>query len=421
MRTERACAIGEQWFTERRPGERWFTTAGDPACLINGRPTELADGYKRAAEILSNARHPLVFGLAGVTCEAVRAAVALADRLGASIDPADPASAALTTAIQSHGIVTATLGEVRHRTDLIVFWHVDPATTHPRHFERYSLTCASRFAPGGRADRFCVVVDHEPTATAAEADLFLQIAPGSDATALAALRELLVGEKKHAADGNDDYRSKMNRLCDETGAPVAEWQQLVDRMKAARYTALFFDPGRGTLTPALSQRERGQAGVLESLLKLAHSMNDKSRLVVVPMGSAGNANGAEQVLTWQTGYPHSVSFAAGYPQCDPQQYSAEAMLSGGEADAALVVDAAAVASLSEAARAHLAAIPNIVLSARQAAASSSAAVAFRVAVPGIETGGTVFRVDGVPLPLRPALASRHPAAEVVLAEITSRI
>ncbi len=460
MRSDRTCPLGERWFSDRgsteSPGERWFTTAGKPACLIAGRPVELTAGYDRAADILRQAERPLLFGLAGATCEAVRAAVALADRRGACIDPADDGTAAITTAVQSGGIVTATLGEVRHRAEVVIFWHVDPATTHPRHFERYSLTCAGRFVPRGRADRFCVVVDQRPTATAAEADLFLQVAPGGETAALAALRELLVGEEPHDEGGNDEYRSKMDRLCGQTGVPLAKWQELADRVKAARYTAVFFDPARSTLTPTLSPRERGRPGVLESLLRLAHDLNDPARLVVVPMGAAGNANGAEQVLTWQTGYPYAVSFADGYPRFDPERYSAEAMLASGAADAALVVDAAAVASLSAAARAHLATIPTIVLSCGRSpdratgrtarlpvcagsgdprttesgdprttadadVATLAATVAFRVAVPGIHTGGTVFRVDGVPLALRPAMASQYASAETVLAETSARV
>lgn len=395
VEAERACPIGR----------RWFTTAGatdyEPSCRVDGKPAELAAGYDRAAEMLAAARCPLVLGLAGATCEAIRVAVSLADRLGACIDPADDGTAALTRAVQSSGIVTATLGEVRHRADLVIFWHVDPATTHPRHFERYSLSCAGRFVPRGRADRFCVVVDERQTATAAEADQFLQIEPGGDAPSLAALRALAAGDELDAV-----------AVEHETGVPLAKWQALVDRAKAARYTAVFFDPGRKVLD---------RPAALASLLKLAHDMNSKTRFVVVPLGSAGNANGAEQVLTWQTGYPAAVSFADGCPQFDPERHSAEAMLSGGGADAALVVDAAAADALSVAARAHLATIPKFVLTTEAVDTASTAAVAFRVAVPGIHTRGTVFRADGVPLALRPAISSPHPSAESVLTEIGNRI
>jgi formylmethanofuran dehydrogenase subunit B len=405
VQADRACPIGERWFTESS------LTDNAPSCLIDGEAAELAVGYDRAAEILAGAQSPLVFGLAGATCEAVRVAVVLADRLGACIDPADDATAALTTAVQSAGLVTATLGEVRHRADLVIFWHVDPATTHPRHFERYSLTCVGRWIPHGRAERTCVVVDHEPTATAAQADLFLQIQPGRDADALAVLQTLAVGAELDTA-GADSDRSKMDRLCGRTGVALSRWQELTDRMNTARYGALFFDPGRNT---------PDRAAALESLLRLVHDMNEHTHFVALPIGQASNATGAEQVLTWQTGYPHSVSFAEGYPQFDPDRYSAEAMLRAGRADATLVVDAVATPRLSDAAREHLATIPTIMLSTSKEDVASTAAVVFRVAVPGIHAGGTVFRSDGVPLPLRLALASPRPTAETVLTEVNQRI
>ena len=42
-------------------------------------------------------------------------------------------------AFQDQGRVSATLGEVKNRADLVIFWGVDPLTTHPRHWERYSV------------------------------------------------------------------------------------------------------------------------------------------------------------------------------------------------------------------------------------------------------------------------------------------
>ena len=71
------------------------------------------------------------------------------------------------------GRVSATLGEVRHRADLVVFWSVDPVSTHPRHLERYSVEPRGRFVPEGRGARAVVVLDAERSATAERADVFV--------------------------------------------------------------------------------------------------------------------------------------------------------------------------------------------------------------------------------------------------------
>ena len=57
----------------------------------------------------------------------------------------------------------------------------------------------------------------------------------------------------------------------------------------------------------------------------------------MPLGSRGNIAGAENVLTWQTGYPWAVNLARGYPRFNPGEYSTVQILDRGEPDAALII------------------------------------------------------------------------------------
>ena len=66
-------------------------------------------------------------------------------------------------------------------------------------------------------------------------------------------------------------------------------------------------------------------------------MNAHARFVCMSMGGPGNAAGAENVLTWQTGYPFAVSLGRGYPRFGPRDYTAADVLERGECDAALIV------------------------------------------------------------------------------------
>ncbi len=161
-----ACALGESWFKSQRRDQ-------GPVCLIEGKPSSLNDGIERAARILSEARYPLVFGLCETTSAGQRAAVSLADRIGACVDPTPRVEHGPTVlAMQEVGEVTCTLGEVSNRGDLIIFWCCDPVESHPRHVGRYSLEPAGQFVAQGREDRFCVVVDVRKTATAQIADQY---------------------------------------------------------------------------------------------------------------------------------------------------------------------------------------------------------------------------------------------------------
>jgi formylmethanofuran dehydrogenase subunit B len=90
-------------------------------------------------------------------------------------------------AFQGVGEVTCSLGEVKNRADLVIFWGSNPAESHPRHWGRYSTMPKGLFAPNGRKDRTGVLVDGRRSKLAPAADLFLQIKPRKDFEALWAL------------------------------------------------------------------------------------------------------------------------------------------------------------------------------------------------------------------------------------------
>ncbi len=88
----------------------------------------------------------------------------------------------------------ATLGQIKNRADLIIFWGCNPAEAHPRHALRYSSNVCGRFTPDGRAGRKVIVVDVRETRTSKNADLFVRINPGEDYQVISALRMMLAGK-----------------------------------------------------------------------------------------------------------------------------------------------------------------------------------------------------------------------------------
>ena len=100
-----------------------------------------------------------------------------------------------TLAQQLVGIPTCSLGEVKNRADVVVFWGCNPMEAHPRHFSRYSVAARGLEVARGRKDRQVIVVDVRKTATAKGADLFLQVEPGGDFEVLTVLRALVKGHE----------------------------------------------------------------------------------------------------------------------------------------------------------------------------------------------------------------------------------
>ncbi|MBA3482221.1 MAG: formylmethanofuran dehydrogenase subunit B [Pirellulales bacterium] len=373
-------------------------------CLIDGKPADVDAALARAAEILQAASAPLVMGFERATVETQRHAVELADRLGGFLDPTDERGVSRNhAAIQTVGAVTATLGEVAARSDLVVYWNVDPATTHPRHLERFARRPYSAPAAPTKLRRV-ITVAAARSKTSTASDEYLELESCGEAAALAVLRTLLRG-------GDLD----LAQVAAQTGAPLEQWAYLAQRLKTAQYVALFYEPAPG---------EPGRLGpdvLSQGITDLVRELHRHTRAAALRLGAPWNAVGAAQVLTWQTGFPSAVSFAPGYPTYLPREASAQALLERGEVDAALIIGADPAAHLSAVARAHLATIPHVVLDDHLNATASSAAVVLFTAKFGLETAGNVFRSDAVALPLKPAVTPTLPDAAALLAKLLERI
>jgi formylmethanofuran dehydrogenase subunit B len=293
--------------------------------------------------------------------------------------------------------VTCTLGEVKNRADFILYWGGNPAECHPRHFTKYTLTQKGKFVPQGRKGRYMVLVDIRETPSARAADLFLQIQPGKDFELVTTLIALVKGRPVNR-----------DRVA-ETGVTVEQLQDLVDRMKRARFGVLFFGMG-------LSMT-RGKHMNSASVLSLVTELNAFTKFVAMPMRGHGNVTGADMVIRWTTGYPFGVNLSRGYPRFNPGEFSTVDLLVRGDNDAALILGADPGATMPQPAIEHLRRIPTIVLDPKVTHTSRLARVHITTAATGISAPGTVYRMDEVPLPLRPALRSPYPTDEEVLRRI----
>jgi formylmethanofuran dehydrogenase subunit B len=289
------------------------------------------------------------------------------------------------------------LGEVKNRADFIIYWGGNPAECHPRHFSKYTLTQKGKFVPEGRKGRTMVLVDIRETMSAKAADIFLQIRPGKDFEVVTALRAIV---KNQPVDGE--------RVA-ETGLTVEQLQDLVARMKRARFGVIFFGMG--------VSMTRGKHMNSAGILNLAAEMNAFTKFVCMPMRGHGNVTGADVVLRWTTGYPFGVSLSRGYPRFNPGEFSTVDLLVRGDNDAALILGADPGATMPQPAIDHLARIPTIVLDPKVTHTSRLARVHITTAVTGVSATGTVYRMDEIPLPLRPALRSPYPSDQEVITRI----
>ena len=329
----------------------------DPA-TVGGRTVPLAEGIEAAASLLAAAACPLIAGLrtdaAGAT-----AAAALARRLSAVLDHADSAAALRDLeAMRRFGWIVATPAAARASADLVLFIGDPPA-----------------------ALRAWLAADRPPTLSAgASPRRVLTLAAGEDLAArLGTLRACLKGRR----------------------LPVPpDLAALAETLRQARYGVIVWS---AALLDALA---------VQMLAGLIEDLNATTRFAGLPLPLPGNAAGVAQALAAATGFPFRIAFRDGIARHDPWRYDAARLAAGGEADAALWLDA-----FGEGPPAWAGQVKLVALAPQGARFAAPPAVALAVGRPGIDHAAALVHPLAATLlavmPQRPADAAPPGAADLL--------
>lgn len=359
------------------------------------------EAINEAAEILANSKRPLLYGWASASCEVDKKGILLAEELGAVIDnTASVCHGPTGLAVHEKGAPSATLGQVKNRADVIVFWGCNPVQAHPRHMGRYSTFAKGFFSDKGRKGKKIVVVDVRKTDTADVADEYVEVEQGSDYLIVSALRAILAGQ---------------GEVVPEKVGGVAKEQlvKLVETLKAAKFGAIFFGMG-------LTQ-SKGRYKNIDSAISLTTELNSFTKFIIMPMRGHYNVAGFNQVCLWETGFTTAVDFSRGAPYYNPGETAANDVLYRKEVDAAMIIAADAAAHFPANSVRELARVPLIHIDPHWNATTEIANVVIPTAICGIEVEGTAYRMDGVSLRLRKMIEPRHMTDEEVLERITQRV
>lgn len=401
--------------------------------------TSLDEAIKKSAEILLDAAYPVLYGWSSTSCEAIRAGLELSEDVGGVIDnTSTTCHGPSILAIQEVGLPGCTLGQLRHRADLVVYWGSNPWSAHPRHIERYTNFSEGRFQKStwqhyllrlnansvkkkvlraanlifmrdttvppvtgrsvpyslSREERKLVVIDVRRTRTAEIADYFVQVEPNKDYDLFQALRVLIRDEELDVDE--------------VSGVPVETLERLADVLVGCNFGVFFFGVG-------LTMSE-GKLRNIEAAISLTKDLNVRTKFLIMPMRGHFNVNGTNVVFTWQSGYPFAVDYSQGFPIYNPGETSVIDILCRGESDAGLVIASDPVATFPKKAVQNLVDKPLIVIDPHVSATSLMADVIIPSASIGIEAEGTAYRMDGVPLPMKKLVdppRNRLPDAEII--------
>lgn len=388
-----SCERGRRWFARRVFAGA--LSAREPE--VGGEPAGLQEAATRAATLLDEARHPRVAGLQRLPLSAQRRLVELADRAGADIDvDASPGHLATVLAVQRQGGPFVTLGEIRQRADCLVLWFVEPRRTHPRLLERFY---PPSFPGGGErssGERTLLAVGPRPEETGADATV--RVEPEDSLRFLWLLR--LLADDPAAPEREEDPLGE-------------EAHALLRRLLDARCGAWLYDggarAGHGERADAPRTGHPARHGPVETtgILEFLHQLNEQAPWGARPLRGEGNLAGGEAVLTWQSGYPASVTYRSGEPSYAGPAYAAARASSTASCDVVLLVgDRPSAAAYGEE--------PACVWldtgaadgppeadaggGARDAGGEATeVAVRIPVPPPGARAGDTLLRMDGLPV------------------------
>ncbi|AWJ93756.1 formylmethanofuran dehydrogenase (plasmid) [Azospirillum baldaniorum] len=347
--------------------ERFSRTPSAEPPRVAGVAVPLAEAVEAAAAVLAAAQAPLVAGL-GTDVDGARAALSLAERLGAVVDHALSDGLYRNLAVlQRTGWIATTLAELRNRCDLLLVAGPDPAALHPRLFERWVAPAPAFQTPPSREVVFLCGEPLDATRTALSG-IPVTVLPGDPAKigdAAAALAAALADP---------------SRALGAAGIAPGDIAALAERLRKARYAvvawaASAFDEPHADLT-------------VERLVRLVRDANRHTRCAGLPLAGHDNVVGVNQVCTWRFGVPLRTSLAGGMPLHDPHRFA--------WARYADVADAVVwVSTFRPEVPAFSAGQTVIALAPSGTAMAEEPAVFIPVGTPGIDHPAHVFRSDTV--------------------------
>lgn len=350
------------------------------------RKTSWDEAIQRAAEILTEARRPLIFMGSETSCEAMEVGLHLGEYLSAVVDSNSTVCHGPTAmGIQEAGRVGATAGQNKNRADLAVYWGSNPLESMPRHMSRYAIYPRGYWTRRGRFDRKVITVDPRKSTTAENSDLHIQLKPNTDYELISALLTLLHGKRPHSS------------VEDVTGISISKMEEMLEMMKSCNYGAIYVGLGIAS--------SYGKHRNAEAALNLVKELNNYTKFVIGALRGHCNVAGFNQIASYLYGYPFGLDFARGYPRYNPGEFTAVDVLREKDVDAALIVSADLVSHLPAACAEVLAEIPTACIDIAPCPTTMVSDVVLPGVIDAMECDGTFYRLDDVPVYFQPFAGS----------------
>lgn len=354
-----------------------FVNEGRARPMINGEVVDFERAMDAASDIIGSSEKLAVYGLDTTTVEAQQKAIELAERKEAYID--DNSSFCIGDFVElilKEELPTTTLDEVRNNAYVIFYWGTDVYHSLSRHMSRFTYyPRGGKRQRGYEEDRFLVVVDVRVSHTAKLAKKNARfIGVRDDLELIDAFLKVLDGKAP------EKY--------------VKDAVRIVKEMQKADFNVIIGGLGL----------KYGLKGEYQHFLEFVRRVNQVTNLYFIPAGCHPNMRGFNQLMFEKTGSVNRYSFKDGRAE---GKFAFTKLLEDGEIDAALIVGTDPVNSLPFDVAKKLKDVRTVLIDPRHSLTAEVANVVLPSAISGLETGGTMVRIDGVRVELTP-LEEREP-------------
>jgi formylmethanofuran dehydrogenase subunit B len=339
------------------------------------------DALGEAADMLKRAKSPLFYGFASSSLEDQQAVFELATALGGQIG--GPIFAALNAFYESSTQVplyTGTLGEVINKADVFIFWNADPLESHPRLLSKVIYSRGFFRITGYEIKKYIVIHPSEPEKFRGTT-LGIKLQPSEEINLISALSDSIAAGTPAEPP---------------VGVDTSAYKKLVSLLIDAEYAVFFLDKG-------IFARE-DKAEVINALKGLVADLSQKERAMILPLSEDLNSMGLFQ---------HTLA-AGMFPLPEVSWDQIDAIVVGGVEE---------TTNLPEELISVCKTVPLIFFPQEEMALAKSADLVIPVSAPGITSGGTATRLDGVSIPLKKIAEPKTPAPTMLQAitEIKSRL
>ena len=362
--TNNGCAISDAAFRELGTQD-----SSKASSRVAGKSATLPDAIAAAARILATAKSPLIAGL-GTDVAGARAALQLADRIGAVVDHMNM-SAKLRNilTVQNSGWITTTLAEIKNRADFVLVLGTSPLTRFPRLLQRAIFPTDTMFLGKDKRRNVFFLGEVETIPIEAAADITrLHCSHQSLSRLIPALRAILNGQRLDQGHFADSDIHTLNGLA--TAMQAASYGVVV-------WAAADFDFPHAELT-------------IQTLAEMIKDLNKHIRFAGFPLGGSDGDFSSNGTQTWQTGLPLRSRYGKAGLDFDPHRNGIDELLLAKAVDALLWISSFNAARVPPEVN-----IPHIVLGTGNMTLSREPDVFIAVGTPGIHHSGHFIRADKV--------------------------